>query len=481
MRWGWGWAGLCWGHEQGLCTVPQSHNSCFSMRELLAFVTGQVWCGAVLCLWDWPLLSLPAAFPTSGNAEKPGNAGMGRVGDSCWSWSSIKTAKPPNCPWGSVWPAPGAALAELGLLGWNRWGKYSPNLPELCRGGSKLGWAGLEGTARLCFLWEHKKYSRMRVVVPEVVFPPSNPGFLWLPSPAATTALDKRAFRILSSKDVAGRGDCPSWALLSEAERVCDLKLNFLRGSRTTAAVPVPQMRKSCFLALGKWFSPVAVGFFLQFLICSTKPVSKHIPKNGSGRESVLQLQWQHWAEEWILYLSRDCLFSLADEPSEMFKHPTRTGQDQPWKWQEKSELPPHPSLLWGVCVSHCFRVESLQSCSGPWLPGRGVWGGPTALQGTVQVPTAGRHRTRWGESPGQGLSPGTSPFNHLMSSGCRNGALLLNFSWEMQEDLRESMIYSTSTLEEKEIHIPVALPQNLQNLMKRLGNSFPRGFSSCN
>lgn len=128
----------------------------------------------------------------------------------------------------------------------------------------------------------------MRVVVPEVVFPPSNPGFLWLPSPAATTALDKRAFRILSSKDVAGRGDCPSWALLSEAERVCDLKLNFLRGSRTTAAVPVPQMRKSCFLALGKWFSPVAVGFFLQFLICSTKPVSKHIPKNGSGRESII-------------------------------------------------------------------------------------------------------------------------------------------------------------------------------------------------
>lgn len=65
---------------------------------------------------------------------------------------------------------------------------------------------------------------------------------------------------------MAGRGDCLSWALLSEAERVCDLKLKFLSRSRTTAAVPVPQMRKSCFLALGKWFSPMEVEFFLEFL-----------------------------------------------------------------------------------------------------------------------------------------------------------------------------------------------------------------------
>lgn len=111
-----------------------------------------VWsCGCPQAAWDWPL-SLPAAFLTSGNTGKTGNAGMGLVGLSSWTWSSIKTAKPPNCPSGLVWAPQDPALAELGLLGWNRWGKHSPKLPELCQGGQQtgVGSAGGHNTSLVC-------------------------------------------------------------------------------------------------------------------------------------------------------------------------------------------------------------------------------------------------------------------------------------------------------------------------------------------
>lgn len=79
VRWGWGRAGLCWGDGQWGHAMPQSRHSYFSIVELMAFVT--VSWGYSDVHWDWPLLSLAAAFPTSGNTEKPVNCWNGSCGD----------------------------------------------------------------------------------------------------------------------------------------------------------------------------------------------------------------------------------------------------------------------------------------------------------------------------------------------------------------------------------------------------------------
>lgn len=93
-----------------------------------------------------------------------------------------------------------------------------------------------------------------------------------------------------------------------------------------------------------------------------------------------------------------------------------------------KRNLCSHPSLLplWCVPLSECcFRMESLHSCSGPWLPLRnGIGTDPQPCpEGHCAVLSVGRHKASPGES--------WAGFSHLMSSGCRNGALFLNFFLE--------------------------------------------------
>lgn len=93
-------------------------------------------------------------------------------------------------------------------LSWGWWGgtgegNIPPNWQSCARESSKLGWAVQEGTAHIWFVWEHQKHSRMGAVVPEVLFPPSSPGFLGLPSPAAATSLDKTTFEDIEQQ---GRG-----------------------------------------------------------------------------------------------------------------------------------------------------------------------------------------------------------------------------------------------------------------------------------
>lgn len=112
---------------------------------------------------------------------------------------------------------------------------------------------------------------------------------------------------------------------------------------------------------------------FLQFLTCSTKLISKHIPKNDSARESVTAAAMAALTRRMNSLSEKRLPFFLPAELPEMFKHPARVRQDPPLKWQEKSELSAHPCLLCGVCECS-FRMESLQCCSGPWLPEKWVW-----------------------------------------------------------------------------------------------------------
>lgn len=206
---------------------------------------------------------------------------------------------------------------------------------------------------------------------------------------------------ILSSKDVAGRGDFLSWALLREAEAEVGVEaevqqqFQFLRWGRVVSL-------------LGEMVQFHYSWVFLQFLTCSTKLISKHIPKNDSARESVTAAAMAALTRRMNSLSEKRLPFFLPAELPEMFKHPARVRQDPPLKWQEKSELPAHPCLLCGVCECS-FRMESLQCCSGPWLPEKWVLG-PTALP--VQVLAVGKHKTNPSES--------WAGFNHLMSSGCR-------------------------------------------------------------
>lgn len=150
-------------------------------------------CGYSKVHCDWPLLSLAAAFLTSGNTEKPVNCWNGSHGDSQLVLECSANGKATDCWWRAV------AVCELGpcfgqggagsCWGWHK-DCSSHASTDLCQG----RWAVAEDVAHLCFVPEHKKNSRMRDMVPEVLFLPSKHAFLWLSSPAATPSLGKTAF-----------------------------------------------------------------------------------------------------------------------------------------------------------------------------------------------------------------------------------------------------------------------------------------------
>lgn len=180
----------------------------WSLRPLLLGTFGALLsCGYSEVYWDWPLLSLAAAFLTSGNTKK-------RCNGSCGYFQLVlechTNSKATNRSWGAAAEQPvcvlGHCSSQVGAGGYLGWHKQEER--QDCSSCAS-GWAvpGKAGRQRLGSVWgcgilfqnlwfvlEHKKNSRMRDVVPEVFFPPSRPPFLWLPSPTSATSLDKRAF-----------------------------------------------------------------------------------------------------------------------------------------------------------------------------------------------------------------------------------------------------------------------------------------------
>lgn len=66
-------------------------------------------------------------------------------GISSWCWSSIKQQNHQTAHGDLSEQPQEPALAELGLVGWNRKGNYSPKLAELCQGQQQTGVGSVGG------------------------------------------------------------------------------------------------------------------------------------------------------------------------------------------------------------------------------------------------------------------------------------------------------------------------------------------------
>lgn len=152
---------------------------------------------------------------------------------------------------------------------------------------------------------------------------------------------------------MAGRGDCLSWAPLSEPERVCDLQSKFLSGSRTTAATPLLRWGWAVSLLWGNGSVPWQLGFFSNSWLTAQNP-----SPNTSQRMAVVE------QVSLILYLSRDSFFpgwwTFWDVQTSSQSRSAPTFKVRREIWAPTTALP-----LCGVCApgwSPCSPAQVLGS-----------------------------------------------------------------------------------------------------------------------